>query len=312
MLSDRLPEGGHGMTLLQIEYFLKTVETGSISKAAAELYISQPTISRSITALEREFGVQLLFREKTISLTGAGERFYHHARILFKAASELSEAMLQYKNHNIGSLRISYHHFDAVVSSVLLTCLKRLSEKAPNASIYMRSYSAVKDSLLGHQPECDLVFSLLFDVARTEHISYRKISADPVMAVFPASHPLSMLEEIRMADLSGCEILLPYSGNETTIADDPICQCFMHHGIRFDSIKLVSVSDQLAPMIIVDNGVALAPNSMVNQYHLTHAPSLCCRPVADCNAGLDIVVAWREDDPNPILRLFLAELEQCL
>lgn len=96
MVSDLLPEGGHGITLLQIEYFLKTVETGSISKAAAKLYISQPTISRSITALEREFGVQLLFREKAISLTGAGDRFYRHARILAQAASHLSEAMLQY------------------------------------------------------------------------------------------------------------------------------------------------------------------------------------------------------------------------
>jgi DNA-binding transcriptional LysR family regulator len=52
------------MNNLQIEYFLAVVQNVSFSKAAAELYVSQPAISRQIAALEKELGYALFDRAK--------------------------------------------------------------------------------------------------------------------------------------------------------------------------------------------------------------------------------------------------------
>lgn len=51
------------MKMKQLEYLIKIAECGSISKAAQELYISQPSLTKAISSLEEEFHVQLLLRK---------------------------------------------------------------------------------------------------------------------------------------------------------------------------------------------------------------------------------------------------------
>ena len=65
------------MTSLQITYFLKVAECMSFSKAAEELYVSQPSVSRQVRQLEEELGFQLFDRtlKHQISLTAAGMVF---------------------------------------------------------------------------------------------------------------------------------------------------------------------------------------------------------------------------------------------
>ena len=81
-----------------IRIFLAVVDTGSISKASQHLYISQSSVSRRISALEKEVNTRLLLRDKgksTISLTAAGESFLQTARqmeILYKDVETLSQA----------------------------------------------------------------------------------------------------------------------------------------------------------------------------------------------------------------------------
>lgn len=65
------------MTSLQIQYFLKVADTMSFSRAASELYVSQPAVSRQIRLLEDELGYPLFdrTRKKLITLTSAGMLF---------------------------------------------------------------------------------------------------------------------------------------------------------------------------------------------------------------------------------------------
>lgn len=68
------------MTLNQLEYFCAVCRTHSITRAADELFVSQPTISVAIKELEKEFNLQLVNHEKNrISLTSEGEYFYDKA-----------------------------------------------------------------------------------------------------------------------------------------------------------------------------------------------------------------------------------------
>lgn len=74
------------MDLRQLRYFIAVFEHSNFSRAAAEIPISQPTLTRSVQLLESELGVNLFRREaRGVIPTSAGERFYHHANKILAA-----------------------------------------------------------------------------------------------------------------------------------------------------------------------------------------------------------------------------------
>ncbi len=71
------------MDRTQLKYFVEVIESGSISKAAASLYVSQPNLSRVMHAIETEMGKELLIRgNRGIMPTKTGEQLYYYARSL--------------------------------------------------------------------------------------------------------------------------------------------------------------------------------------------------------------------------------------
>lgn len=80
------------MKLKQLEYLLKIVECGSITKAARALYISQPSLTKSIVSLEEEYHIQILTRKaRGVELTADGKNFLYYARSVLAAANALEQ-----------------------------------------------------------------------------------------------------------------------------------------------------------------------------------------------------------------------------
>ena len=78
------------MTLNQLRYFCTASRCHSITKAAEELYVTQPTISIAIRDLEIEFGVSLFQRKgNQLILTGEGETLYEKATYILQYCNEL-------------------------------------------------------------------------------------------------------------------------------------------------------------------------------------------------------------------------------
>ena len=78
------------ITLVKLRYFLAVVDCGSLSSAAVELGVSQPTLSQQLAALEKHLGQRLLFRAATgVMVTEAGRTFYRYARSL---AAQIEQA----------------------------------------------------------------------------------------------------------------------------------------------------------------------------------------------------------------------------
>lgn len=76
------------MDLRQLRHFVAVFERGNLSKAADDIAISQPALTRSLKNLEDELGVELLERHaRGASPTRAGERFYHHAKSILAECS---------------------------------------------------------------------------------------------------------------------------------------------------------------------------------------------------------------------------------
>lgn len=79
-----------------LEYFLRVAELGSINKAAADLHVSQPALSRHIATLEHELRVKLLHRTaRGVRLTEAGNTLCDRARPILRQMAQLNEELLQ-------------------------------------------------------------------------------------------------------------------------------------------------------------------------------------------------------------------------
>ena len=80
------------MNLKQLEAFVKVAETKNFSEAARRLYLTQPTVSAHVAALERELDVCLLRRNtKTVELTDAGRELYGYAEEMLRIERKIKE-----------------------------------------------------------------------------------------------------------------------------------------------------------------------------------------------------------------------------
>jgi DNA-binding transcriptional LysR family regulator len=89
------------------EAFVKVVELGSFSKAAKELYLSQPTVTSSIKTLERELDVSLIDRSyKKLTLTTEGELTYEYAKKITNFSIKLKDAIKASSNSLSGNITL--------------------------------------------------------------------------------------------------------------------------------------------------------------------------------------------------------------
>ena len=95
------------MDLDQMRYFVAVAECRSITKAAQQLYISQPSLSRSIAAVEEEAGTLLLDRTtRPLSLTFAGRQYYDTAKQILGLSSDLNRQLRDINDCSSGQITI--------------------------------------------------------------------------------------------------------------------------------------------------------------------------------------------------------------
>ncbi|MFV0343749.1 MAG: LysR family transcriptional regulator, partial [Anaerocolumna sp.] len=89
------------MDFNQLKYIVEIVETGSISKAATNLFLSQPNLSNQITSLENEIGKNIFYRNnRGVTLTAYGVEVYHYAKSIIKQFEIMKDKLLTNTNDN--------------------------------------------------------------------------------------------------------------------------------------------------------------------------------------------------------------------
>ena len=105
------------MTLLQLKYIVTVAAAGTISEAAKQLYIAQPSLTSAIKELENELGITIFKRtNKGILLSAEGEEFLGYARQVLEQASLLEE---RYKLQAGGKkeFSVSTQHYSFAVNA---------------------------------------------------------------------------------------------------------------------------------------------------------------------------------------------------
>ena len=128
----------------QARAFLATAEAGSLSRAARQLRLTQPTLSRQVAALEAELGVGLFDRVgKSLVLTPAGRDLLNHFRDMGAAAGRVALAAAGHSQAVAG--RVSLTCSDVFAAYVLTPLLPELRDLAPGIEIEIIAANDVRD-----------------------------------------------------------------------------------------------------------------------------------------------------------------------
>ena len=127
-----------------VRAFLATAEEGSLSAAARALGLTQPTLGRQVSALERDLGILLFERVgRTLQLTEAGRDLLSHVRAMGAAADRVSLAASGQSQSIEGKVRITAS--EGLSAYILPAALKRLREVAPRLEIDIVAANDIRD-----------------------------------------------------------------------------------------------------------------------------------------------------------------------
>ena len=100
--------GGVGMEIQQLKYFVEVVRQQSFTKAAAQLFVTQLMLTRSIKHLEEELNVRLLERtSKSFCLTDAGRILYERVQDFLLRYDDIFRTMTDVRSARVGEVRMS-------------------------------------------------------------------------------------------------------------------------------------------------------------------------------------------------------------
>ncbi len=192
-------EGCSGMTLNQLESFLVLAQRLNFTQAADDLFISQPALSRMISALEQELGIQLFYRSsRSVTLTPAGRAFAQECpHILDSCRAGVDAALLAQRGFrgevSVGILR------DTFDGNAVQIC-QRMAEEYPQIHITFRelSHSDLIRVFTAGEVDAIINYGEPLPAEDSESIILRR---DRQCAVVPAGSPLARMRSLRMEDL---------------------------------------------------------------------------------------------------------------
>jgi len=128
--------------LSQYRIFYEVAKAGNISRAAKELYISQPAISKAVSKLEESLGVVLFARNsRGVTLTMEGQVLFDHVSRAFDSISLGEQQIRRIQELNIGQIRIGVSN--TLCKYILLPYLKKFIRKYPHVKVIIESQSTV-------------------------------------------------------------------------------------------------------------------------------------------------------------------------
>ncbi|MFQ3666829.1 MAG: LysR family transcriptional regulator [Sphingomonadaceae bacterium] len=199
--------------LKQLRAFYQVVRCGSISKAAEKLFLSQPSVSLQIQALERELEVTLFERRGPhLKLTPEGEALFQLSEPLVDGIDKLHESFAAHFGRlESGELRIGAG--ESTILYILPEPVRRFFEAYPKVQLKLHNVTGRDGLKMLRADEIDFAVGSMLEVP--EDIEYRPVVNYDPMLITPLGHPLAQKAaaggEVSLQDVSRYGLILPPS-----------------------------------------------------------------------------------------------------
>lgn len=293
------------MDVRQLRHFAAVAETLHFGRAAARLNMTQPPLSQSIQALERELGAELFVRTKrSVALTPFGALWLPHVCSALAGVAALPDTARRLRDGEAGRLELSF--VSTADYSVLPALVRHYAALYPAVAIDLReATSEVQIAALSEGAGHAGVIIPPVQGVLPRGLTYRRLLTEPLVAAVPEA----WLEAGRLKLIAGrldpVEVvqspLIIFPKRSAPAFHDLITGYFLAHGggarIAQEAIQMQTIIS----LVSAEMGVALAPASLRNlaRTGVRYVELAGEAPV------LETGLVWREDDQTPTLARFL-------
>lgn len=287
------------MDLELIKHFIVVARMKNITHAAETLFISQPALSRRISALENSLGVQLLIRNThNVELTEAGVTLYEQGQELLKKAEDVRHNVLLTQSNRSGHIHVAT---ERVLDERLVEFYQRFGKTFPEIEMKVSNlfFGPVVEALLSGSADIGIIRSYELELlGAAERFRIQPILHDRLCLFLPPNHPLSGKKTVKSSELAGmrvsvfkhlvegnCRLIreLLESTGMTVVQPLPETHEDVYHHINVRSaIGLTERGGELA----LQQGLELIE-------------------LSDRTFAFDFIMLWDKRNANPALPLFL-------
>ena len=290
------------MNDLQIEYFLAAARNMSFSKAAQELFVSQPAISRQILALEQELGCPLFERlNRGIMLTANGEMFYDFFE---RYRGELFDLKLRAKLSLENKKQVL--HLGVLnnwnISEILLPVLKEFSQEFPNVKVEVNSYEPRSSQEALQSGNEDVIVTIEPKILNIQGILHAKVADLPRVLLYNTANAPHQGELIPY-DFRG-EEFLTVAGEDNDYVTDLIRSVCKPYGFT-PKIQPVHSTDAMIMGVQCGLGVAVTDSWS----RALDTPGFAYLPLESTHP---LSLVWRNEHRDPAIRRFVTILKKTI
>jgi LysR family transcriptional activator of glutamate synthase operon len=239
------------MDLITVRWFLAVAGHGHVTRAATELRISQPGLSRAIARLERELGAPLFDREgRTLRLSRYGEIFRGHAERLIAAEEAARRALAQAADPDHGEVGLAFLHTQGTVFVPEL--LRNYRRDHARVTFRLSQGSAERIEAAVADGRADMAITS----PRPDGLAWHALTTERLCLAVPADHRLAGREQVRLSDASAEPFIVMRHGYGLRSITEEL---FRSEGIRPEIAFEGEEAATLRGLVAAGLGVAVVP-----------------------------------------------------
>ena len=309
-----------GITVVQLECFLEVVRQGNFSLAAANLYMSQPTLSRNIQSLEEELRAPLFARaNNAVHLTQVGRELCPKLERMYQFFRSATDELHEIVDRSSGLLRLG------VLSSLrmddrLRSAVNRLRTQSSGVKVQLchlgirQSYDCLMSGTV------DALVSLNAVMPPSDKVRSLLLSDEQMCLAVPSDHPNAAIASLTHDEIAARFPDLDYFVLSAGEFESPVQQNLRHAQPNYLSGTLNKLSGPFATsdalMLMADSGLGI---TCVNENCiLSDDPRVRLIPLMErrgeelCSSRICVGLYWVEKNENSFLRALLQDLRESM
>jgi len=246
------------MDLRQLRYFVAVARERNFTRAAEQLHIAQPPLSRQIQLLEEEVGVPLLIRNtRPVRMTDAGRLFYEQSMQVLGRIDQMKATARRVGLHQRSVLSIGF--VGSVLYAGLPTLMRKLREHAPELDIQMVELMSMQQIEALKEGRINIGFG------RVHHgdpnIAAIVLREERLAAVVPAGSPMaSESTPLPIEQLAGQKLIVYPKEPRPSFADQ-VLNVLYGHGVEVGEVLEVREIQTALGLVAAEFGVCIVPSS---------------------------------------------------
>lgn len=247
----------------RLKVFYTVARRLNFTRAAEELFISQPAVTKHIQEIESYFKTKLFDRNGTkIKLTPAGETLLRYTEELFALYRSMEFDMNMMTQRNLGNLKIGAS--TTIAQYVLSPILASFHDTYPDIRIELTTGNTEQIEIALEQKEIDL--GIIEGQSKKSNLKYTEFQKDRIALIASTSNPLSKNMEIEPEELKNIPLLLREPGSGTL---EVIAHALKQLNIKMEDLHIemqLSSTESIKQYIQHSNSMAfLSISSILNE-----------------------------------------------